>query len=47
MELEDRYRQQLEKVVKYGFMNRQLILSFEKDDGNIGALFFTPRQIGE
>lgn len=47
MELEDRYRQQLEKVVKYGFTNRQLILSFEKDDGNIGALFFTPRQIGE
>ena len=46
MELEDRYRQQLEKVVKYGFLNRQLILTFEKDDGNVGAMSFTPRQIG-
>ncbi|NHZ73273.1 MAG: META domain-containing protein [Nitrospirae bacterium] len=47
MELEERYRKQLEKVVKYGFMNQQLILTFEKEDGNIGALFFTPRQPGE
>jgi len=47
MDLENRYRQKLEKVVKYGFLNRQLILTFEKEDGNIGALFFTPRQPGE
>jgi heat shock protein HslJ len=47
MELEDRYRRQLEKVVKYGFMNRQLNLTFEKDDGNVGAMSFNPRQIGE
>ena len=47
MELEDRYRQQLEKVVKYSFLNRQLILTFENEDGNVGALFFTPRQIGQ
>ena len=46
MGLEDRYRQQLEKVVKYGFLNRQLILTFEKEDGNVGAMSFTPRQIG-
>jgi hypothetical protein len=44
MDLENRYRQKLEKVVKYGFLNRQLILTFEKEDGDIGALFFTPRQ---
>ena len=47
MELEDRYRQQLEKVVKYGFLNRQLALTFDKDDGNVGAMLFTPRQPGE
>lgn len=47
MDLEDRYRQQLEKVVKYGFVNRQLIFSFEVEDGNVGAMSFTSRQIGE
>lgn len=46
MELEDRYRQQLEKVVKYGFLNRRLILTLKKEDGNVGAMSFTPRQIG-
>jgi len=46
MELEDRYRLQLEKVVKYGFLNRRLILTFKKEDGNVGAMYFTPRQIG-
>jgi heat shock protein HslJ len=47
MELEDRYRQQLERIVKFGFLNRQLLLTFEEEDGNSGALFFTPRQPGE
>jgi heat shock protein HslJ len=46
MELEDRYRQDLEKVVKYGFLNRHLILTFEKDGGDIGTLFFAPREPG-
>ncbi len=47
MDLENRYRQKLEKVVSYGFLNRQLILTFEKEDGDIGALLFTPRQPAE
>ena len=47
MDLENRYRQKLENVVKFGFLNRQLILTFEKEGGSIGTLFFTPRQIGQ
>lgn len=47
MALEDRYRQDLEKIVKYGFLNRQLSLTFEKEDGNSGSLLFTPRLPGE
>ena len=47
MELEDRYRQQLEKVFKIGFLNGQLALTFKKDDGNVGLLLLAPRQPGE
>ena len=46
MELEDRYRQSLEKVVKYGFLNQHLILTFQKGDGSGGTLFFAPREPG-
>ena len=47
MELEDRYRQQLEKVFKIGFLNGQLALTFKKDDVNAGLLLLAPRQPGE
>lgn len=47
MELEDRYRQSLEKVAKYGFLNGYLALTYQTDDGNIGTLMFTARQPGE
>lgn len=46
MELESRYQHHLEKVVKFGFLNRQLLLTFEKEGGNVGTMSFTPRQIG-
>ena len=47
MELEDRYRGQLEKVHTFGFLNGKLALTYEKDDGNAGVLLFTSRQPGE
>jgi heat shock protein HslJ len=47
MDLEDRYRQQLEKVLKIGFFLGDLALSFEKEDGNMGQMRFSPRQPGE
>lgn len=47
MELEDRYRQRLEKVFKIGFFLGDLALSFEKEDGNMGQMRFSPRQPGE
>ncbi len=47
MALESRYQQQLEKIVKFGFLNRQLLLTFEKEDGNVGSLIFTPRHPGQ
>ena len=47
MELEDRYRQRLERVFKIGFFIGELALSFEKEDGSGGTLLFAPRQPGE
>jgi heat shock protein HslJ len=47
MELEDRYRGQLEKVHTFGFLNGKLALTYEKDDGNAGVLLFTSRKPGE
>jgi len=47
MGLEDRYRQQLEKVFKIGFSLGDLALSFEKEDGNMSQMRFSPRQPGE
>lgn len=46
MELELRYGRQLESVVKYGFMNRQLALTFEQDEGTVEAMLFAPRDPG-
>ena len=47
MDLEDRYRQRLEKVFKIGFFLGDLALIIEKEDGGMGQLRFSPRQSGE
>lgn len=46
MEIEDRFRRQLGSVVKYGFLNRQLALTYETDAGDVDVMLFSPRQIG-
>ena len=46
MEIEGRFRRQLGSVVKYGFLNRQLALTYETDAGDVDAMLFSPRQIG-
>ena len=47
MELEDRYRQRLERAFKIGFFLGDLALSFEKEEGSMGLMRFRPRQPGE
>ena len=47
MELEDRYRQRLERVFKIGFFLGDLALSYEKEESSMGLMRFSPRKPGE